>query len=244
MIQAFQACSPGSIPGRCTFILLLFTRFMPFKEVKEIVRKNYRFILLSFLLPLLYFFMNSFFPIKEPITFNFIIDSFIPFIPAFVVAYFLYHATLFTAGVLLCVYSSDNFKKYITSLLFSFLVALVFYLFFPVKMIKLPIETSDIFSRAVVFLRSFDSPYNVLPSLHAAWSTIILWYGSRKEFVLKIFSKRQYPFFVFCLFVLVVLFISSAVLIKQHYFIDIISGIFLGVFSVLLVNYFTAKIRK
>ncbi len=181
--------------------------------------------------------MNSFLPLKQAIIFNMKIDNLIPFIAPFSIGYFLYHLFLVLTAILLFMYSEKNARKYISALILSMSIAIFFYIFFPVKMIKPPIETTDIFSQIVVMLRSFDSPYNVFPSLHAAWSLIIFWYSSKKEFLAKIMSSKTAQLTIRIIILLfALLFSASAILIKQHYFIDILAGFLLGAISIFIVS--------
>lgn len=145
------------------------------------------------------------------------IDQYIPFWPVFVIPYIFY--LLLVAGTLIyLLWFSKNYKREVVIFALAQMLASVCYFFFQTKMETAIITNSDIFSQLVQWVYNTDRPYNLFPSLHTANS--ILCY---------LFLKSRLPqFWSRVLLVISTLIVISTVLIKQHYFMDIIGGLILS----------------
>lgn len=144
------------------------------------------------------------------------LDSFIPFIPVFVVPYALYPII----GILpFAVYWKD-YKKYrvmALSMAAVLAISIVIFLAFQTSVERAEFAVNDLFTWGVSVVYSLDEPLNALPSLHVAIPVIA---------TLFIYLKnRRLGLYIFPLTLLVVL---STVFIKQHAVLDLIAGLILA----------------
>jgi protein-tyrosine phosphatase len=146
----------------------------------------------------------------------------IPFVEWTIIPYWsvnlFYVATLFsndnTAGV------DRTAKRYLTCQI----IAVAFFIAFPLKAIFIKPETSDLTGFLFVALGSFDKPFNQAPSLHIAL-LVIIWDHWRTRFTGV--GRMLWHVWAFL--------IGASVLTTfQHHFIDIPTGALLGLFALWL----------
>jgi len=191
---------------------------------KEFYKKLALVIFVSFII-YLYVPLNK---LRYPlIIFKTPIDDYIPFLPFFVVFYFIVHNILLY-GTMAFSFIRENkrFYTFFYSMILANLVAYSIYYFFQSTIIRPPIIGHSIFSLGVAKIYSTDLLYNAFPSGHAYYSTIVLmhWLKSNVKKSIKIIIS-----------VLISLVLMSTLFIKQHFILDIIAGVSLGIFSYLLI---------
>lgn len=146
-------------------------------------------------------------------------DDAIPLMTFFVFFYFSYFVFLALTLIYFMKYvSSKMIKNTLLAIILACLVAYIFYIFFQneVKRPGLPV-VENLFDRAYLWMNSNVPPYNGFPSLHVAISTICL------MAYYKIKSKLKNWMALW-----VILIILSTLYTKQHYFLDVLSGLVLG----------------
>ena len=97
------------------------------------------------------------------------------------------------------------------------IICYVTFYIFPTTVPRPTIITKDIFSRLVLSIYKNDNPYNCFPSVHVVNAMIVSIYVNReKKFnkIIKIFSS-----------LVAILIMISTMFIKQHVFLDVVSGI-------------------
>jgi membrane-associated phospholipid phosphatase len=159
-----------------------------------------------------------------------VIDDWIPLIPIFSIPYILYIPFL-VITLLYFIFFTRLFKEISISFIFCQVIAAIVYAVYQTHVPRPSISEPDIFSKLVLFIYSKDQPYNCFPSLHVALSLISFLYW------IKIFPNLKMPMGVF-----VVSIILSTMFVKQHYFLDVISGILLGIASFYIGN--LSSLRK
>lgn len=167
-------------------------------------------------------------------TFNFKIwvDDFIPLWTPFLlvyISYFIFLIFTFIYFVRKKLYLA--LKINLLAIIISCMAAYLFYLFFQNGVDRPVIEIDNVFDFFYTWVNSWVAPYNAFPSLHVAISTICaisFW---------KLKSKVFKPILVWA-----VLIIASTVLTKQHYFLDVLSGLILGILSFKVANAFLKQI--
>lgn len=164
----------------------------------------------------------------NPYSLKTIIDNFIPFVPWMVFAYVLF--LLYPlVGLAFIFYKKIKIEEIISLYMANILLwisSFVIYLIFPTSAQSVMINTGQCYS-SCPFVLSFihklyaaGVPYNAFPSLHVAplvFISIFLFYKSKKLFWISL------PF--------VILICSATVLIKFHFFVDILGGIIMGYFA-------------
>lgn len=144
-------------------------------------------------------------------------DAQIPRVPIFSIPYLTYLPWLW--GTLVYAwYKNMAFKQLAYSYILVDLVAFSVYMTFQTYIPHTPVMESDFFSNVLKFIYSHDLPYSAFPSLHTAMSAVIATY-----FVCR---RSKWSWAAVSLATLI---ISSTLFTKQHFVVDIISGIILGV---------------
>ena len=144
------------------------------------------------------------------------IDSAIPFVQYFVVPYYLYPVFLLLPFVLFW----KDYRSYRTmalSLITVLIISNAIYFAFQTEVSRPDIQTTDVFSKAVLAIYSADNPVNAFPSLHVAVPTI---------FTFFIFARSRK--LGLCLLPITILIILSTLFIKQHVIADVVGGLLLA----------------
>lgn len=169
-----------------------------------------------------YFLFNRHLPPKiTPITY---LDNVIPFAPPWSLAYVSYLFLVWGSiayGFFFCKF--EWYRRFILALLTVQVIAYIVYILVP-GYIERPVPEGEEFGIDIVrAIYAIDRPTSTLtPSLHVANSWLIALMTTKK------FYTRA--FLVFW----AILIILSTLLIKQHYVIDVISGIFLSTMTYLV----------
>lgn len=146
------------------------------------------------------------------------IDRMIPTIPAFFIPYGFWWV-LFPGALLYFLFwgSRQDFLKLCFILFSGYTICMVVYTLVPNGLrLREPIESTDIFSRAVLWLRTIDPPRNVCPSMHVS-STVAIDIVVRECRYIKTGYKNAET-------VVAILICLSTMLIKQHSIIDVALG--------------------
>lgn len=147
------------------------------------------------------------------------LDSFIPFIKEFVLAYCLWYIYLVAGVWYLGVVSKKDFYKVYAFLFSGMSIACIIYMVFPnVQNLRPVITQHDFFSALIKGIYAVDTPTNVCPSIHVintigVHSAIINCDKLREKHGLKLISL-----------ICAVLICISTLFIKQHSIIDVTAG--------------------
>lgn len=145
------------------------------------------------------------------------LDRAAPFVPLFVVPYLLI-LPIFVVIILFAYWNKLGFRPLVYSIIIIWLVSALTYTLFQTHIVRPQVVGQDFASNLVRFAYTHHRPYNRFPSLHVAMATLITLYAYYTK------SKTLPYVMVFSTLV-----ISSTVLIKQHYLLDIVGGIVLTV---------------
>jgi membrane-associated phospholipid phosphatase len=172
---------------------------------------------------LIHYFLNKFRPNIHNI--NTGIDAIIPFNRFFAVPYIYWFAYLPTILIYFAVSNSKVYYKLLCSIVMGMCCCFVVFYFFPTTVHRPTVLDRDVFSNLVKYIYKSDNPYDCFPSLHVldAFLPSIFLFKYNKKLLVRIIS--------------VVSFLSitaSTVFIKQHYILDVVSAIILGMAMYLL----------
>ncbi|NDG85851.1 MAG: phosphatase PAP2 family protein [Proteobacteria bacterium] len=177
-----------------------------------------------------YYFTNHnpmFAPRELPFTW---IDAHVPFLPYSVLVYISEY--FYFAFVYILLSDRDNINKYLYSFLtlqlFSCTIFMIYPTIYPRELFPVPAGTPDWLAAIWTWLRQQDAATNCLPSLHV--SSVYL-----SAFAFLSENKRKH-FKVF--FVWSTLIALSTLTTKQHYLMDIITGL---LFALFFYNWFHVK---
>lgn len=184
-------------------------------------RQDITLLLLTIVISLGYFAFNR--PIGNIHVSRTYLDDFIPLIPAFVIPYLAYIPVIWLV-VLYAFVTGDRFKALSISLISVHLVSFTVYAFYQTFIPRPAVPGNGFFSELLRFIYGIDEPYSACPSLHSSGSAVIAMY-----FILK--GSTWWSFYT--LFSVIV--VISTLLIKQHFVVDAISGVTLGIATSYLV---------
>jgi membrane-associated phospholipid phosphatase len=149
--------------------------------------------------------------------------------------YFSYYLIIPLTGTLLYCKDGKLFESFVFQLSSLFYVCFVIYLFLPVEgPIALRNEydhQAGLFRTLVDFIYAKgENPGAAFPSSHVAATFLIAWWGSRHFPRMKIF------YWLTCLFLSI-----ATVYCMFHYAVDVIGGLLLGLFAILMFNWVGRK---
>ena len=154
------------------------------------------------------------------------IDKHIPLYPLAVIPYIIGSILFVTFPVWASLYAKKHeFEAYTISFLTATIISYIIYLTLPTFVIRPEIHSQDIFSKVIVLLYQNDYPYNATPSGHTFYTLISFLY-----------IRRWHPKAQGIALILALLIIASTLLTKQHYVLDVISGLILG-----FIAYYTGR---
>ncbi|MBQ7120079.1 MAG: phosphatase PAP2 family protein [Oscillospiraceae bacterium] len=163
--------------------------------------------------------------------FSISIDSQIPFVPFFITFYILAYFQWLFSYVYHCRQSKECCYQLLTSDLLAKLVCTFCFLLFPTTIVRPTLDGSGIFENITGIIFFLDTPVNLFPSMHCLMS----WFCFRSSLTI---NKPSFIYSAVQLFLSLLVF-ASTVLVKQHFFIDIISGIMVAEICWLITKRFS-----
>lgn len=147
-------------------------------------------------------------------------DGIIPFVPAWIIIYI----SGFLTPMLLYFFITDMifFRRAALSYIVMLCAAYATYLIYPVTVILRPEKISSVLAPVFQLFYSVDPPYNAFPSLHVSQPLLAAMFAYH-------YDKKYWWMFLWAALISV-----STLFTKQHYILDVISGIVLAVFAYLL----------
>ena len=145
------------------------------------------------------------------------IDSKIPFVPFFVLFYVLCYPVWLLNWILVGREEKTLCYRFCKADLIAKLLCLVCFIVYPTIIERPSLIVNDFFTWGLNMIYTIDKPVNCLPSIHI----IANWMALRASFMMK---RPPKIWRIICI-VMMVFCALSIVLIKQHYLIDIPTGI-------------------
>jgi len=153
------------------------------------------------------------------------LDGLIPFVPVFIIPY-LFHFPFIILSIYMLRNAPEERKGLLTSLFLATLISQIIYIIWQTEMVRPDIIVTDIFTLLTSFVYSFDSMVNLLPSLHVVHIACCLFFIRNKGYWWRIVGF---------------LIIISTVFVKQHYILDIFTGIALAIITSIISVFFVKK---
>ena len=143
-------------------------------------------------------------------------ESSIPFVPLMIIPYMSINL-FFVCGPFLC-QSRNELRVLAQRIAFAILVAGVCFLLIPLRFSAVRPQPSDWTGAVFRFLHILDQPYNMFPSLHITFRTILAaLYAKHTTRVIRLASHLWFILIGF-----------STLLTYQHHFVDIVGGFVLA----------------
>ena len=165
------------------------------------------------------------------------LDDRIPLVPAFILVYVLSFAYWIGGYIIISLTGKRNYVNFLLTLVISYAICFLIFIFVPTYIDRVAeggiaqAQQPGVISWLLAFIYRFDgweTGRNLLPSLHCLASTVCYLSVRRQPAIPK--AVRVYTLIGALLICL------STVLTKQHYIIDVFSGILLA-----LICYFLAR---
>ncbi len=151
------------------------------------------------------------------------LDSEIPFVKQFVLAYYTWFIYMAVGFAILGIVSKMDFYKMLTFLSLGMVISFIIFIIYPNEQFPRPIvRGNDIFSILVRFIYSHDKTNDVFPSIHVcnAIGVFVSLYNCERLKSKKIFQLIS--------FIICILICASTLFIKQHSVIDVAGGMVLA----------------
>jgi membrane-associated phospholipid phosphatase len=149
------------------------------------------------------------------------IDANIPLYPPAIVPYLIGAALFVVFPVLAALYiKRGEFEAYAISILTATIISYLVYLTFPTFVTRPEITYNDIFSRAIIVLYQADKSFNAAPSGHTFYSVLACLY-----------ICRWLPKYKIIWIIIAAVIIASTLFTRQHYILDVICGLALGILA-------------
>ncbi|MDR0812522.1 MAG: hypothetical protein LBO63_00740 [Oscillospiraceae bacterium] len=147
------------------------------------------------------------------------LDDLIPFVPQFVLLYFMWFAMIGFIGFWLLFTDKYAFRRYIWAITSGLAVSMVFCMIFPSAQNLRPDLSAQtgVFEKMVFSLYGFDTSTNVLPSMHVVGMLVAV-------FAVLDSTLAKHRWFVAMYITLAVFIVLSTVFIKQHSCLDIFAA--------------------
>lgn len=163
-------------------------------------------------------------------------DDKIPFIPFFVIFYVMAYALWAITPFLLRNIEIHKYNKWFLAVIIMYLITFITYIIIPTTIQRPLIEGDSFFEYCVNLIYLSDSPEkptNLFPSMHC-WLSVMCYLGLRNIKLEN--SNKANILFKTMILVLVILICLSTQFIKQHYIVDLISGVILPIIVYIVVN--------
>ena len=182
------------------------------------------------------YFVSKFFE-GNPNLIGGVIDSKIPFNVWFIIPYCIWYLLIFLIPYYLYKKDKNIFTKYIISYLFCTVIANIIFIIYPTYVDRPVVSGTSILELMTRIVFWVDTPaQNCFPSLHCAVSML---------FILYMFKCKKCPSYLkVCTFIISILIMMATLFIKQHVFIDLVSGDILAIITYILVSRFNKIIKK
>ena len=182
----------------------------------------------------LYFLTETLIPAERCVCIHSALDDVIPFCEWFVIPYVFWYLLVAGSLLIFALYDVDSFKKLMTYIIVTQVVAMIIYILFPNRQDLRPevFAKDNLLTKIVQFLYTFDTNTNVCPSLHVAYSLGIA----------SVWTKRRETAVLWKVLIVIaaILICLSTAFIKQH---SVLDG-FAAIPVCLLAEYITFHFPK
>lgn len=193
------------------------------QDIKKFICKYKHFGWLLLFIPIKFWFEYCEQTIVPHYIMHVSIDNEIPFIKEFIIPYIIWYIYVAYAFVYTGVTCKEDYYKLTIFIIGGMAVCYLIYIIFPNEQVLRPIIVkNDIFSKAIRYLYTIDTPTNVCPSIHVLNSIA----ANSALHNSSAFSKKKYGKKISS--ILAISICLSTVFIKQHSIIDFICGIILA----------------
>ncbi len=163
-----------------------------------------------------------------------IIDSKIPFNIWFIIPYSIWYFLIFIVPYYLYTRDKDSFIRYIYAYIYCTLVANLIFIIYPTTVIRPEVASTNVLTWMAHVIFTIDTPpLNCFPSLHFAMSLLFITFICENKNIKKITQ--------IIITIISILIMIATLFVKQHVFIDVVSGVLIATVIYFLVKKFYKK---
>ncbi len=153
------------------------------------------------------------------------VDDMMPFNKFFSVPYYYWFGYVFIVLMFFAVVDYKYYFKLLSSIIVGMFISYIVFYFFQTTVPRPEVIGNDIFARLMRSIYASDAPYNCFPSIHVlnALLATVFFCKYNKALSIRIFAWAS------CIVISL-----STIYTKQHYFLDVVGGVFLGLFMYFL----------
>jgi membrane-associated phospholipid phosphatase len=179
---------------------------------------------------ILYFLLQSALVINTSHNLTTDLDKLIPFVPEFI---WIYHSMIpiFILTTVVLIEKKPVFFTAIASIIFASIIMLLFYTFFPAFYPRDGHTEASVSGFLVEVTRSIDGSNNTFPSGHVTFAWLMVFFIGLSNFAQK-YKWIQLAYIVWAFLVS-----ASTLVLKQHFILDVFSGISLATLCYFLGKY-------
>lgn len=144
-------------------------------------------------------------------------DNIIPFLPEWAVLYVSSYLFWVLVALIIANLGKQHFYRYLSSAVVIFVLSAIIFLAFPTTIQTPEVTGNGIFEKIMAMVYSADKPYNLFPSFHCVMSYL--------PFCVVREKKDWSWWYKGAILMVAILVFCSTVLVKQHFFVDILAGI-------------------
>ena len=210
------------------------------KKLIDLIKKNPQvYWFFGFLFVGSFYFLTQYLPVERHVI-HLAIDDSIPFLPIFILPYYLWYIYVPLPMIFLCFKDRAAFRRGCITLFGGMFLSCIFFLIYPTSIdFRANAEGEGILLWLTRFIYSHDAPANVLPSLHCLEATA----AHLAVFVGCPFYRRKIGWHIASLVGLILICLST-IFVKQHSAIDLVTGVLVPVVIFLAVMLAERLIRK
>ena len=145
------------------------------------------------------------------------LDKVIPFLPEWSIVYIASYLFWVLVPLIIANLGKKHFYRYLSSAVVIFILSAIIFLAFPTTIQTPDVSGNSIFEKLMAIVYSADKPYNLFPSFHCVMSYL--------PFCVVREKKDWSWWYKGAILLVSVLVFCSTVLVKQHFFVDILGGI-------------------
>ena len=161
------------------------------------------------------------------------LDKYVPFFAPFIFFYILAYLQWVLSYIYVMKKDESVFRLFIKASIITDILAGIVFLAFPTTITQPEVVGDGIFERLTRLIYACDNPVNLLPSLHVSQSWICFRSFAKVKSVPKLYTVLN--------LILALLVFASTVLVKQHYLIDIPTGILITELGIFLASVLSKK---
>lgn len=191
-------------------------------------------VLLTILTSVVVYYIGDYFGYRAHLLEPSLVDNLIPQKTYFIYFYSSWYIMLVSIPLVLGFKDSENYKSYIKSIFISLFISLIIFIVYPTIMNRPVLIANNVSDKILSLIHIVSTPTKCIPSLHIVLSTLFI--------ASTLSSDKLSKYYRICMIVISIGIIISTMFVKQHYFIDVITGIVVGVMSWFIAK--TIKLKK